>query len=464
MMKWLERNCDWSMILDFPTGGISVGNVDPHTERLNKELAITPDWYVFRKKKFKITSVVDFCHVIGVSDTDIEKIGYATCMLQTLINNDYFIKHRTLGATKFLNVVQGRNLEESNLWYDRVKDYKFEGWSLAGHHKENFEMTMTRIITMMDDGLICNKDWMHILGVGKLANGCVYTEMQRQIRKNQDHGNPNFTISYDVSSPFTTTAFGNLFLGYTLDRSGWTIQSGWIDGAEYLGEYVNANNEKIPAGAKAEHTFLDELRLEWDRKGLEIFDGKGHGNSRFVETEISKNLQMRDICINWEEKYTSTWDIATYAILMNHNLQVHLTGVFESQDIYDNAVAGSNLVPYGLLRFKDIIPEIFQEYRLKGKKNALTMVTRYAKDLNYLANEESQAGIQDNTLVQMPGQRAHNQKLTDRKEKEIAEKIKLQEDHAMNPEMGVIPPKSEILSKKTLKNNHNSTPVMDCFE
>jgi hypothetical protein len=34
MMKWMEANCDWSMILDFPTGGINMGTIDPHYDRL----------------------------------------------------------------------------------------------------------------------------------------------------------------------------------------------------------------------------------------------------------------------------------------------------------------------------------------------------------------------------------------------------------------------------------------------
>ena len=45
MMNWLQNNCDWSMILDFPTGGINIGNVDHHTDRLNQELLAEPYIY-----------------------------------------------------------------------------------------------------------------------------------------------------------------------------------------------------------------------------------------------------------------------------------------------------------------------------------------------------------------------------------------------------------------------------------
>lgn len=393
MMNWLQDNCDWSMILDFPTGGINIGNVDHHTDRLNEELLATPYVYEHLGHKYTIKSVEDFCKVIGYDRTDIQKIGFATCLLQTIINNDYFVANRkpvgTPGATNFLNVVQGRNVEESNIWYEHVKKFPFDAWSLASHHKENFVMTMTRMIDMWHDGLLENKDWMHILGVGKLANGCVYTTMQRCIR---EHANPNFTLSYDVSSPFTTTAFGNLFMGYTLDKSGWTIQSGWVDGHEYL-----------PGGPKANIPFLEELRKVYDKKNLiNIEDG---GNSRFIETEIGKRLKMGDICVNTDPELTSTWDVVTYAVLMNHNLQVHLTGVFEAQDLYDKG--DKEHVPHGLLRFQEIIPEIFHCGATKGRDEAHKLIRKYRKDLNYLAGDVATAGVPDYTDFDMSSISSH---------------------------------------------------------
>lgn len=380
MMNWLQDNCDWSMILDFPTGGINIGNVDQHTVRLNKELSESPYIYEYSGKKYKISNIKDFCDVVGYKSPDYQEIAFATCLLQTIINNDYFVANRkpvgSPGSTNFLNVCQGRNVEESNIWYEHIKNYPFDAWSLASHHKENFEMMMTRLINMQHDGLLDNKNWMHILGVGKLANGCAYTTMQRCIR---EHINPNFTMSYDVSSPFTTTAFGNLFMGYTLDKNGWTIQSSWVDGPEYL-----------PGNEKSSLKFLDELRIKWDEKKLHnIEDG---GNSRFVETEIGKKLLMGDICVNTDPDLTSTWDVVSYAVLMNHNLQVHLTGVFEAQDLYDKG--DKEHVPAGLLRFQEIIPEIFHISSKNGRIAALDMVKKYKKDLNFLAGDNASAGVQ----------------------------------------------------------------------
>lgn len=384
MLRWLEKNCDWSMILDFPTGGVDIGTIDAHMPRLENDLLTNPYSYKYKNKNNSFSSVEDFCKFLKLDTMDDGNIGYSACLLQTMINNDYFIKHRVPGATKFLNVIQGRNLSESNMWYEHVKDYDFEGWALASHHKENFVMAMTRFVDMYHDGLLQEKDWVHMLGVGKLANGCAYTTMQRAIRENI---NPNLTISYDVSSPFTTAAFGNIFLGYTLDKNKWTIQSN------------NINNEEHLPGRSLHHARLtDELRKIYDKKNLKDFEDGG--NSKYVETEIAKILQMSDLCVLEDSSYASSWDLTSYIMLMHHNLQVHLTCVFDAQDMYDKGDVEH--VPAGLLRFRELIPDIFNVCIKKGRKAAKDMIMKYSEDLNFLAGDGARAGVQILTEFDFP--------------------------------------------------------------
>ena len=367
MMRWLEDVTDWSMILDFPTGGINLGSVDPHVQRLRNENV----------------DLDAFCASLGFDPNDYQKLCFSACLYQTLQNNDYFIQHRKPGKTKFLNVVQGRSVEESRVWYDKVKHYDFEAWSLAGPHKENFEMTMTRLIDMRRDGLLENKDWLHFLGVGKLQHGAVYTTIQRCIRESI---NPEFTISYDVSSPFTLAAYGKCYFGYTLDRNGWSVHGDKIDGREFL-----------PGNARAKTPFLDIIKEEWDKKGLKTTEQDGHGC--FVHTEVGKRLTMDQVCVNEDLKFTSTWDVVSYALMMNHNVQVHLEGVFNSQDMYDRGK--EDHVPLGLLRYKDMIPEIF------ASKDPYKAIKRYAKDLNYLATDAAERGVQVNVEFGMSPMEKH---------------------------------------------------------
>ncbi len=302
-------------------------------------------------------------------------------------NNDYFIKHRRHGKTNFLNVLQGRNIEESDMWYSKVKNYKFEGWAMAGPHKENFEMTMRRFIMMRDDGYMENKNWIHFLGVGKLHSSVVYTSMQRAI---QETINPNLTISFDVSSPFTLAAYGKCFWGFSLEKSGWRIHGDKVE-----------ERRGLPGGDRAKMPFLDFIRELWDKKGLKTFEQGGYG--QFVETEVGKLLTLDQICVNSDLSLTSSWDVVTYAILMHHNLQVHLEALFAAADAYDHE--DTRHVPDGLLVLKGLIPEIFKS------ENPNDMIKRNAKALNYLAGEPAERGIQDLSQFEMPDISSHLKEL-----------------------------------------------------
>lgn len=430
MMRWMEANCDWSMILDFPTGGIQIGNIDQHLKRL--ESPLDPEIVDSGNK-----AALDALMIKNGADVnDIQKRLFYACMLQTMINNDYFVQHRAPGATKFLNVVQGRDRHESKNWYENVKHYPFEGWSLASHHKENFEMSLGRILDMRDDNLLADRDWMHFLGVGKFQHGCVYTTIQRLVR---EQVNPNFTISYDVSSPFTLAAYGKVFLGYNLNKSSWSIQGEKLDGRNFLptNTYMGKINEddehevemighemlgtgkgrikylldaqgnKIPLptkGKDADRPFLDVLE-EMFHERLDSVEG-----SRFVRSQIGEQLKMGDICVNVDPKFTSTWDVVTYAMLMNHNVQVHLEGVYESQDLYDKSdpslpcydPEAKHQVPDQLRELREVIKEAFQvenHYDFLNKNNSI---------LTHLASDNASRG----TLVQvdfdMPDIKTHN--------------------------------------------------------
>ena len=386
LMKWMERNCDWSMILDFPTGGINAGTIDPHITRLNSELAINPYLIKEKNKSVNISSIEQYAKLIGLDPTDEGEISYSTCLLQTIINNDYFIHHRTPGATNFLNVVQGRTNKESSIWYERVKHYQFEGWSMASWHRENLVMMMSRLVDMYHDNLLENKDWMHILGVGKLPNGCIYTTIQRCVR---EHVNPKFTISYDVSSPFTTTAFGNVCVGHNLDKKDWALLMKNID-----------HPDQFPGGSKHNAWLQDVIRDSFNEYNL-IEESNG-GTAVLSQSEVSKRLQMSDLCVldPNDPKYASSWDLSSYIMLMHHNLQSHLEAVLNAQNLYDSG--DTERTPIGILRLKELIPDIFNVCVKKGKKQAYNMIERFSTDLNYMSGEAAKSGVALLTEFDLP--------------------------------------------------------------
>ena len=83
ILRWLEDNCDIAMNLDIPPGG----------------------------KVF----------------TD-----YDECLKMSVDNFEYFAKHRQEGSADFINILQSGFDHRTLDWYNAVKDFQFEGWSIGG--------------------------------------------------------------------------------------------------------------------------------------------------------------------------------------------------------------------------------------------------------------------------------------------------------------------------------------------
>jgi hypothetical protein len=211
MLEWLEDTADWSMILDFPTGGINSGAVRVHAERLQAE------GYDLR----------------SLSGSNGLSVDFNACLTQTKINNDRFVARRRAGATRLLNVLQGRNERESRYWYDGVKHYPFEGWAFAGAHKDHFSLVLRRLLDMHRDGSLSQCKWIHVLGVGSLQIGCLLTAVQRAVRGALGS---DVQFSFDSATAFRSAAVKSFFIGHTLDEQGWSVQyeqfSEFSDGAD----------------------------------------------------------------------------------------------------------------------------------------------------------------------------------------------------------------------------------------
>ena len=153
ILRWLEHSTDYSMVLDVPTGSLLKFGNDPITgENLHP----------------------------GVKN-------FRDCLDRSMENHDFFIKNRREGSTKFMNVLQGRNQEEGDIWWDVVKDLPFETWAFSNVQASNFAMNLRRIIIMRDGKYLDGRDWIHYLGNGKIKAGCAITTLQRMWRK---HINP----------------------------------------------------------------------------------------------------------------------------------------------------------------------------------------------------------------------------------------------------------------------------------
>jgi len=309
VLAWMDAYMDYGMILDIPA------------------------WVARSPKGQKATGITT----------------YEEACQATNINNEYFMKHRS-GACKFLNVLQGENHTEADDWYERMKkfcdptqypDTHFNGWSMGGQNMCDIHLVLKRLVALRFDGLLEKgvHDYMHFLGTSKLEWATLLTDIQRAVRK---HHNPNFTVTFDCASPFLATANGQVYCQVeTEDRSKWVYRM-------------------VPS--------IDDKKLSTDTTAFaEAFVREGkHGS--FLDSPITQGLTAKDICIyapgdlnKIGKEGKTSWDSFSYAIMMGHNVWMHINAVQEANRQYEQGKIPNMLIneTFDRIMFRDIVEAIF---------------------------------------------------------------------------------------------------------
>ena len=328
VLKWLDGIANYGMTLDIPT------------------------WVVTDKKAMAACGITTHPEAVDA----------------TKFNNEYFMQHRkgvANGGVKILNVLQGANHKEADEWYDTMKDYcdpikypgkHFDGWSMGGQNMCDIHLILKRLVTLRHDNLLQQgiHDWMHFLGTSKLEWAVLLTDIQRSVRK---YINPNFTISFDCASPFLATANGQVYHHIDLPQNGkWSYKMSPI-----------ADDKKYATDTR---TYRDAV----------LADGLV---KHFDESPISRHLLMKDICIykpgdlnkNGKEGTTS-WDSFSYALLMGHNVWMHLESVQRANRNYDAGTWPKMMWHENGdgSRFRDIVDAIFST---PDKEESMAIIEHY---------------------------------------------------------------------------------------
>lgn len=166
ILRWMEDIADLGMTLDVPTG----------------PLISNPQGYAYK--------------------------SFAACLSDTLIHLNFFQNNRKSSTFRLLNVIQGNDEAETDIWYDAVKNYPFEGWAIAGRTRNDFMALCRRVLVLANDKKLEGNSWIHVLGTSCMEAAVLLTALQRAINR---HINPNVRISYDTSSPFRIVKYGNCF-------------------------------------------------------------------------------------------------------------------------------------------------------------------------------------------------------------------------------------------------------------
>jgi len=293
----------------------------------------------------------------------------------THINNEYFINNRS-GKCKFLNVLQGTTHTESYEWYEEMKKYcdpnvypdkHFNGWAFGGQTKIDIQLTLTRMIDIIYDGLLQEgkHDLIHCLGVSILEYAVLFSDIQKAIRK---HHNPKLQITFDCASPFFSAAKGLAYFQTNTDHN-----SKWSYRMEKTAENKNYANDN--------RKFIDAVLAD-----------KVH--ETFATSPIMDKLLIKDICyrgqgfIGQHGKETKTsWDTLSYTLLQAHNVYQHISAVQEANRKYDSG-SMPNMIHHSLngATFKQAVEEIFSQ---RTKEDSYKIIKQY----EYLW-EQMQAGSQ----------------------------------------------------------------------
>jgi hypothetical protein len=336
ILNWLDTVADYGMILDIPT------------------------WVIHDKKASEACQITTLQEAVDA----------------TKFNNEYFMKHRRgvrNGGAKFLNVLQGDNHTSADTWYETMKHYcdpvqypdtHFDGWSMGGQNMCDVHLVLRRLVALRYDNLLQQgvHDWMHFLGTSKLEWAVLLTVIQRAVRK---YVNPQFTISFDCASPFLATANGQVYFENVFEHdSKWSYRMA-----------PSADDKKYSTDTRkwSDGVVADGIYPRWD------------------DSPISNMLKMKDICIynagvpkagvtltednfrdpemydvvpsmNKNGKWGKTsWDSFSYALLMGHNVWMHLTAVQEANRRFDAGEHPAMMQRNGgdYAKFADIVEAIF---------------------------------------------------------------------------------------------------------
>jgi hypothetical protein len=292
--------------------------------------------------------------------------SYEDAVNATKYNNDYWIANR-YGDTKILNVLQGGNHAEADHWYDLMKHYSdpnkypdrhFNGWGMGGQNMCDVHLVLKRLVHLIHDGLLQPgvHDWMHFLGTSKLEWAVLLTDIQRAVRR---YANPNFTISFDCASPFLATANGQIYHSiFTDNRSKWSYQMS-----------PTADDKKY---ATDNRSFRDAV----------IADGI---HADFEDSPISARLKIRDVCVykpgdvnKIGKEGKTSWDSFSYALMMGHNVWMHIESVQRANRQYDQGICPDMMVhptnsDYDARKIIDLV------FAARDRSKSLSIIDDHAK-------------------------------------------------------------------------------------
>ena len=288
--KWCEMRCDYAMTLDIP-------------------LWVNRD----KSKKKKNKSPFAGLSTEALLKLSVENLQYLTDKRGAWTNGRY--------KCKYLNVLQGENIEEEKLWFDAVRRFKLDGWSLAGSVGVDGGpyRIINRLLIMADMGLLkSGYDWVHLLKLGKLRWAPVVTALQYALRKSV---NKKLTISFDSSSAYMS---GGRFEGYYSSRELTDNISTWSHSETKFPTTWGYGNSPNPMR-------LDRVKCSGMKKCVMCEQGKHHLQAP-ATSPILRLLTVQDLFVNKQALAQRRIGRLCEAALTNNNVFVIVEGMIRANE------------------------------------------------------------------------------------------------------------------------------------
>jgi hypothetical protein len=188
------------------------------------------------------------------------------------------------------------------------------------------------------------------------------TVIQRAVRK---YVNPAFTISFDCASPFLATANGQVYYENTFEHdSKWSYRMApSADDKKYATDTRKWSDGIVADGVypRWEDSPLSSLFV---MKDICIYRAGTPKPGVVLTEENFRDPDLYDVLpdVNKNGKWGKTsWDSFSYALLMGHNVWMHLTAVQEANRRFDAGEHPAMMQRQGgdYAKFEDIVENIF---------------------------------------------------------------------------------------------------------
>ena len=295
------------------------------------------------------TGTCDIGHTLDIPTApmyDQEKNGeiysrptFDSCLFETV---KYLEVFKSLGAEnhKFLNVLQGRGMADTDIWYDTVKAYNHFGWSFADIQSNPLQLTLWRILRLIEDGMFeRDATWLHFLGVGDLKTSLILTTILRMLREWFD-GKCEINISYDTKTAFSRAV--NL-------------------------DYMVAPNIRV-----------DQFSCAWGHIDKARWEGNSADKFPASMTSVGKLLTKGDLIYeNWQAD--PDIDEIRTLILSHHNLEMTFLSIDAAHNALDTGQ--TDKIPQALLKAIEAIKLVLGTKDVTAAKRRL-LDRKYLKPLN----------------------------------------------------------------------------------